>query len=113
MPPDPTAPLPGQSSKPTPGSFVAWDEIAAYVDGAESRARAITLARDECWQLADNYRRSDLRVRRVFMQPIAGEDALEFFDGEFEHGWIEVNHRPLNAAQRAGLTPMWKVEPRG
>lgn len=94
-----------------PTCFEAWEEIAAYVTADLSRARAITEARDLSWQLAE-HRREDLRCVRVWMRPIDGEEALEFFDGEIDSGYAEVTTRPLNAAQRANLVPMWRVEPR-
>jgi hypothetical protein len=95
-----------------PEAFQAWEDVAAYVDGRKSRARAITLAREVDWRLTDDYRRDDLLVRRVWMREVKGREAEEFFDGEFDGGWIEVIRRPLTAAQRAHLIPMWKVEPR-
>lgn len=95
-----------------PTAFEAWEEIAAYVDGGLTRARAITEARDCNWRLTDDCRRSELRAVRVLMRPVDGAEADEFFCGEFESGWVEVAQRPLNAVQRAGLIPMWKVEPR-
>jgi hypothetical protein len=99
-------------SYPEPPAFEAWEETAAYVPAVFSRAQAITEARGCNWRLRDDYTRRELRVRRVYMRPIVGDEAEEFFEGEFDSGWVEVPHRPLNAAQRANLTPMWKVEPR-
>lgn len=94
-----------------PTAFEAWDECAAYVDGAQSRSRAITLARDCCWQLTENLLRRELRARRVLMRAIDGREAEEFFDGEIDSGYVEVRG-PLNDAQREGLIAMWRVEPR-
>jgi hypothetical protein len=101
-----------ESKSAVPDAFEAWDETAAYVDATFTRAQAITRARDASWRLADGYGHRDLRARRVWMRAIDGQEAEEFFDGDFDTGWVEVSHRPLNAAQRANLTPMWKVEPR-
>lgn len=95
-----------------PLAFEAFDEHAAYVEATVSRERAITEARDVHWMLRDDYRRRELRVRKVWMRRVSGQEAEEFFEGEYETGWIEVTYRPLNAAQRAHLEPMWKVEPR-
>jgi hypothetical protein len=101
-----------QATEQVPTAFEAYDEIAAYVSGTVPRSRAITEARDVNWRLVDDYCRRDLHVRRVYMRRIEGEEAEEFFDGECESGWAEVTYRPLNAAQRRYLTPMWKVEPK-
>jgi hypothetical protein len=95
-----------------PTAFEAWDDHAAYVTATLTRAQAITEAREVCWALRDDYTRRELRAVRVFMRPVSGAEANEALSGEFERGWIEVNHRPLNAAQRAHLIAMWKVEPR-
>lgn len=100
----------GSSEYDPPEVFAAWEDHAAYADGSLTRSQAITLARDECWQLTENYKRAELRAVRVFMCPIEGAEADELFGGEFERGWIEVT--PTNAAQRAKLIRMWKVEPR-
>jgi hypothetical protein len=77
-----------------------------------SRSAAITEARDILWRLADDYRRDEIRARKVWMRRVEGQEAEEFFEGDYESGWMEVGHRPLNAEQRANLTPMWKVEPK-
>lgn len=99
-------------SRRIPIAFEAWEECAAYVNASRSRSQAITEARDCHWPLKDEFLRRELRVRRVWMRAIEGQEAEEFFDGDMDSGWVEVAHRPLNAAQRANLTPMWKVEPR-
>lgn len=95
-----------------PAAFEAWEESAAYVAADLTRSQAITEAREVSWRLADNYTRPELRAVRVWMRRIEGEEAEEFFGEPDMNGWIEVLHRPLNAAQRANLTPMWKVEPK-
>lgn len=100
-----------------PAAFEAFDDHAAYVRGDLPRSSAITEAREVSWVLGSEYRRRDLRVRRVFMRHVQGQEADEAFSGEFDNGWIEVSDPhpvtgPLNAAQKAGLTPMWKVEPK-
>lgn len=95
-----------------PDAFPAFDDHAAYAPGALTRAQAITEARYAYWILQDEYRRRDLRAVRVLMRPVTGAEADEAFSGEYEDGWIEVTTRPLNRAQRAGLTPMWRVEPK-
>lgn len=102
-----------RQSHPVPTSFEAYEEVAAYVSADLTRTQAITAARDVLWTLRDDYTRRELRARRVYMRRVVGDEAEEFFDGEFETGWAEVTHRPLNAKQRAHLVSMWKVEPRG
>lgn len=101
--------VPSQSTA-IPDAFTAYEELAAYVNADLSRSKAITEARDCHWDLVDMYTRAELRARKVWLCPIAGEQAAEFFDGEFDSGWIEVT--PTNDAQRANLIRMWKVEPR-
>lgn len=103
---------PRTSQSSTPDVFPAFEDTAAYVTATLSRAKAITLARDECWALRDDFSRDELHAVRVYMLTVEGESAAEFFNGEFDRGWIEVTQRPLNAKQRANLIPMWKVEPR-
>jgi hypothetical protein len=101
-----------QSERPAPPAFEAYDDCAAYVDGRLSRAQAITEARDVHWPLRDDYLRRELRAIRVYMAPVAGEEAEEFFGGEFDTGWIEVPDRLIvNDAQRSKLIRMWRVEP--
>jgi hypothetical protein len=95
-----------------PPAFPAFEDVAAYAPGGLTRSQAITEARDCDSRLADDYRHRDLKATRVYMRPIEGREAEEFFYGEFGSGWAEVLHRPLNAAQCACFTPMWKVEPR-
>jgi hypothetical protein len=102
----------GSRVRQPPIAFEAFEETAAYITADLSRAQAITEARNVCHALAEDFRRRDLRAIRVYLRPVEGQEADEFFCGEFDSGWIEVSHRPLNAAQIAGLIPMWKVEPK-
>lgn len=99
-------------SQTIPTAFPAYEDVAAYCDGSLTRSQAITEGREAHWDLQDQYARRELRAVRVWMQTVEGDEADEFFGGEFDRGWIEVNRRPLNAAQRANLIAMWKVEPR-
>ena len=100
------------ATREVPVVFEAFEEYAAYVDASLTRAQAITLGRDACWVLRDEFLRRELRAVRVYLRPVDGDEADEFFAGEFESGWIEVPDRPLTEAQRRSLVPMWKVEPR-
>jgi hypothetical protein len=87
-------------------AFQAFDELAAYAPASLTRAQAITEARDADWRLVDDYRRVDLRAVRVHMRPIGGEEATEFFDGEYDSGLLECHK------DDPGAEPWWKVEPR-
>ncbi len=42
-------------------------------------------------------------AEKVWMQYISGEKALEFFDGEYEEGWIVCGEAPA-------ALPAWKIE---
>ena len=92
-------------------TYPAWEETATYVDASLSRSQAITEARDYGYPL-DEYLRNELRAVKVWMRRVEGEEAAEFFEGESDAGWLEEAYRPLNDAQKANLTPMWKVEPK-
>lgn len=107
-----TSPLSRSDSAVYPRTFAAFDDCAAYAPGNLTRAQAITEGREAHWTLADDYLRRELRAVKVYMRTVDGQEAEEAFSGEYESGWIEVTHRPLNAAQRANLIPMWRVEPK-
>jgi hypothetical protein len=89
-----------------PTAFEAFEDHAAYVTVALTRAKAITEARDVCWVLRDDYTRDQLHAVRVFMRRVEGREADEFFSGEYESGWIECDRDDSSAE------PWWKVEPR-
>jgi len=86
--------------------FQGFEETAAYVPAENcSRSRAITEARAECEYVFEDYHRADLHARKVWLRYIEGEEAEEFFYGDYETGYAECE-------KKNGEFWMWKVEPK-